>query len=154
MQPVDQRDDVRLAHGGVSDRDVYLHTLPMFHCNGWGMPFALAGLGAPAATCCARSTGRRSCAAIGGARGHLDVRRAGRVSTRSSAAAQQWQGGGPGRGKGPRGVWPGRRRRPRTIERVEAELGWEFLQIYGLTETSPLLTINRTREGDGLTPRR
>jgi len=28
---------------------------------------------------------------------------------------------------------------------VEAELGWEFIQIYGLTETSPLLTINRTR---------
>src|SRR5512134_1316883 len=25
---------------GVSDRDTYLHTLPMFHCNGWGMPFA------------------------------------------------------------------------------------------------------------------
>ncbi|MFY0536788.1 hypothetical protein [Nannocystis pusilla] len=40
----------------------------------------------------------------------------------------------------------------RTIERVEAELGWEFLQIYGLTETSPLLTINRMREEwDGLT---
>ena len=30
----------------VNDRDVYLHTLPMFHCNGWGMPFALAGMGA------------------------------------------------------------------------------------------------------------
>ena len=29
------------------------------------------------------------------------------------------------------------------IERVEAELGWEFMQIYGLTETSPLLTVNR-----------
>jgi acyl-CoA synthetase (AMP-forming)/AMP-acid ligase II len=29
------------------------------------------------------------------------------------------------------------------IERVEAELGWEFIQIYGLTETAPLLTINR-----------
>ena len=25
-------------HMGVSDRDVYLHTLPKFHCNGWGMP--------------------------------------------------------------------------------------------------------------------
>ena len=34
----------------------------------------------------------------------------------------------------------------RTIERVETELGWEFIQIYGLTETSPLLTVNRGRE--------
>ena len=34
----------------------------------------------------------------------------------------------------------------RTIERVETELGWEFIQIYGLTETAPLLTINRGRE--------
>ena len=33
----------------------------------------------------------------------------------------------------------------KTIARVEAELGWEFIQIYGLTETSPLLTINRPR---------
>jgi len=31
----------------------------------------------------------------------------------------------------------------KTVERIEAELGWEFIQIYGLTETSPLLTINR-----------
>ncbi len=31
----------------------------------------------------------------------------------------------------------------KTIERVESELGWEFIQIYGLTETAPLLTINR-----------
>ncbi|MDN5892539.1 MAG: AMP-binding protein, partial [Nocardioides sp.] len=34
-------------HTGVTDRDVYLHTLPMFHANGWGMPFAMAGLGVP-----------------------------------------------------------------------------------------------------------
>src|SRR5699024_10493827 len=32
-------------HAGVSDRDVYLHTLPMFHANCWGMPFAMSGLG-------------------------------------------------------------------------------------------------------------
>ena len=30
-------------HAGVSDRDVYLHTLPMFHANGWGMPFSTTG---------------------------------------------------------------------------------------------------------------
>jgi acyl-CoA synthetase (AMP-forming)/AMP-acid ligase II len=41
----------------------------------------------------------------------------------------------------------------RTIERIETELGWEFIQIYGLTETSPLLTINRRRaEWDDLEP--
>jgi acyl-CoA synthetase (AMP-forming)/AMP-acid ligase II len=34
----------------------------------------------------------------------------------------------------------------KAIERVETELGWEFIQIYGLTETSPLLTINRARQ--------
>jgi fatty-acyl-CoA synthase len=32
-------------HTGVNDRDVYLHTLPMFHCNGWGMPYATTGMG-------------------------------------------------------------------------------------------------------------
>ena len=38
-----------------------------------------------------------------------------------------------------------------TIERVETELGWELIQIYGLTETSPLLTVNRRRaEWDAL----
>jgi acyl-CoA synthetase (AMP-forming)/AMP-acid ligase II len=39
----------------------------------------------------------------------------------------------------------------KTIERIETELGWEFIQIYGLTETAPLLTINRApEEWDGL----
>ena len=40
-----------------------------------------------------------------------------------------------------------------TIARMETELDWEFIQIYGLTETAPLLTINRTRaEWDDLSP--
>lgn len=33
----------------------------------------------------------------------------------------------------------------RTIARVRTELGWEFIQIYGLTETAPLITMNRFR---------
>ena len=41
----------------------------------------------------------------------------------------------------------------KVIERVEIELGWEFIQIYGLTETAPLLTMNRApAEWDGLDP--
>src|SRR5207244_2110294 len=31
-------------HVGLTDRDVYLHTLPTFHCNGWGMPYAVTGI--------------------------------------------------------------------------------------------------------------
>ena len=30
--------DVFGWHTTVTDRDVLLHTLPMFHANGWGMP--------------------------------------------------------------------------------------------------------------------
>jgi fatty-acyl-CoA synthase len=28
-----------------------------------------------------------------------------------------------------------------TIERIEGELGWEVMQVYGLTETSPFITV-------------
>jgi acyl-CoA synthetase (AMP-forming)/AMP-acid ligase II len=39
------------------------------------------------------------------------------------------------------------------IERMETELGWEFIQIYGLTETAPLLSMSRGREEwDALSP--
>src|SRR5215207_3251241 len=38
---------VMALHLGITDQDVYLHTVPMFHANGWSLPFALAGLGVP-----------------------------------------------------------------------------------------------------------
>jgi acyl-CoA synthetase (AMP-forming)/AMP-acid ligase II len=67
-------------------------------------------------------------------------------------AAADWPGEVPGRGR-TRIVVAGAPPPTRTIERVETELGWEFIQIYGLTETAPLLTMNRTRaEWDDLTP--
>jgi fatty-acyl-CoA synthase len=36
-----------------------------------------------------------------------------------------------------------------TIERMEGELGWEITQIYGLTETAPIITICEPRPQDG-----
>ena len=59
-------------------------------------------------------------------------------------AAQDWEGEIPGRGR-VRMVVAGAPPPTRTIARMEEELGWEFIQIYGLTETSPLLTMNRCR---------
>ena len=65
-------------------------------------------------------------------------------------ALQHWDGPVPGRGR-VRIVVAGAPPPTRTIERVETELGWEFIQLYGPTETSPLLTVNRSRaEWDAL----
>lgn len=60
-------------------------------------------------------------------------------------AAASWDGPIPGRDR-VRVIVAGVPPPTRTIERIETELGWEFIQIYGLTETSPLLTVNRRRE--------
>jgi fatty-acyl-CoA synthase len=137
-------------HAGVTDRDVYLHTLPMFHANGWGMPFALTGLGVPQVVI------RK----IDGAEILRRVERYG-VTLMCAApavvasvldAARDWDGEVPGRDR-TRIVVAGAPPPSRTIARVEEELGWEFIQLYGLTETSPLLTINRRRaEEDALAP--
>jgi acyl-CoA synthetase (AMP-forming)/AMP-acid ligase II len=65
-------------------------------------------------------------------------------------AAAAWDGPIPGRDR-VRIVVAGAPPPTRIIERVETELGWEFIQIYGLTETAPLLTMNRRRaEWDAL----
>jgi len=40
-----------------------------------------------------------------------------------------------------------------TIERVEEELGWRITHVYGLTETSPLMTVCEPRpEDEGVAP--
>ena len=59
-------------------------------------------------------------------------------------AAQDWEGEIPGRDR-VRIIMAGAPPPTKTVVRVEEELGWEFVQIYGLTETSPLLTVNRSR---------
>ncbi len=137
-------------HEGVNDDDVYLHTLPMFHANGWGMPYAVTGMGG-------RHIVLRQ---VDGAEILRRVQQHG-VTLMCAApavlsaildAAGSWDGEIPGRDR-VRLVCAGAPPPSRTIERVETELGWEFGQIYGLTETSPLVTVNRVRaEWRDLTP--
>ncbi|GAA0259027.1 AMP-binding protein [Cryptosporangium japonicum] len=129
-------------HAGVTDRDVYLHTLPMFHANGWGMPYAMTGLGVHQVVL------RK----VDGAEILRRVRDHG-VTVMCAAPAvlnavlealDSWEGEIPGRDR-VRVILAGAPPPTRTIERIRADLGWEFIQIYGLTETAPLLTINRLR---------
>ncbi len=137
-------------HTGVSDRDVYLHTLPTFHCNGWGMPFVTAGFGVKQIVL--RKVDGAEILRRVEAHGVTLMCGAPAVVNGVLDAATKWSGPIPGRGR-VRIVVAGAPPPTRTIERVETELGWEFLQIYGLTETSPFLTINRNRaEWDSLDP--
>ena len=137
-------------HAGVTDWDTYLHTLPMFHANGWGMPFTTAGMG------CTQVVLRKvdgteilqrveqhdvsfMCAAPAVLNAVLDAR-------------ADWSGPVPGADRVTRVIAAGAPPPSKTIERIEDELGWEFCQIYGLTETSPLLTINRRRREQAAAP--
>jgi acyl-CoA synthetase (AMP-forming)/AMP-acid ligase II len=122
----------------------------MFHCNGWGMPFATTAMGVPQVVL------RK----VDGAEILHRVERYGvtllcgapAVVAAVLDAAASWDGAIPGAGT-TRIVVAGAPPPTRTIERVETELGWEFIQIYGLTETSPLLTMNRSpQEWDDLEP--
>jgi fatty-acyl-CoA synthase len=129
-------------HMGVTDRDVYLHTLPMFHANGWGMPFIAAGLGVPQIVL-RKVDGPEILRRIE-KHGVTYLCAAPAVISAVLEAAQEWEGEIPGRDR-VRVIVAGAPPPSRTIARVERELGWEFIQIYGLTETAPLLTVNRSR---------
>ncbi len=129
-------------HMGVSDRDVYLHTLPQFHCNGWGMLYAVTGMGAKHVIQrkidgaeILRRVDEHGITLMCGAPAVLNM---------ILDAASEWDGPIPGNGR-VRIVVAGAPPPTVTIERCMTELGWEFVQIYGLTETTPVLTMNRMR---------
>ncbi|GAB3300253.1 AMP-binding protein [Epidermidibacterium keratini] len=132
-------------HMGVNDKDVYLHTLPLFHCNGWGMGFSTTAFGVP----------QVMLRKVDGAEILKRVEQHGltlacgapAVWNMTLDAAKEWDGEIPGNGT-MRIVVAGAAPPTKTIARVGDELGWQFNQIYGLTETAPLLTINRLRKED------
>jgi acyl-CoA synthetase (AMP-forming)/AMP-acid ligase II len=130
-------------HAEVSDRDVYLHTLPTFHCNGWGMPYAVTAMGARQVIV-RRIDGDEILRRVEAEGVTLLNGAPAVVATILDAAATRRRRGEPVPGAGRvRIIVAGAPPPSKAIERVETELGWEFIQIYGLTETSPLLTINR-----------
>ncbi|MDX2167804.1 MAG: long-chain-fatty-acid--CoA ligase [Deltaproteobacteria bacterium] len=127
-----------IAHLGVRHEDVELWTLPMFHCNGWGGVYALTAQGGTHVVLrsidaktifelIARERVTFACMAPAVLRAILDYpdKAAHKLTTQ------------------PRLTVAGAPPPAAFIERLETELGWSFMQIYGLTETSPLLTISK-----------
>ena len=126
----------------VNESDVYLHTLPQFHVNGWGMVYAVTSMGgthvilrkvdgAEILSRVNRHGVTMLCGAPAVANMILDAASESNATTRRGEVRMVVAGAPPP---------------TKTIERIETELGWEFVQIYGLTETSPLLTMNRSRQ--------
>lgn len=140
-------------HAAVTDRDVYLHTLLMFHCNGWGLPYAVTGMGCKQVVV-RRIDGEEILNRIEAEGVTLLSGAPAVVSAILDAAEARRREGRPIPGEGiVRMIVAGAPPPTRTIELVETLLGWEFLQLYGLTETSPLVTFNRAPfEWDGLPP--
>jgi acyl-CoA synthetase (AMP-forming)/AMP-acid ligase II len=138
-------------HLAMTDRDVYLHTLPTFHCNGWGMPYAVTAMGVRQIII-RKIDGEEILRRIEAEGVTLLNCAPAVIAAVLEAAARRREHGVPVPGRGRvRAVIAGAPPPTKTIERIETELGWEFIQIYGLTETSPLLTVNRApAEWDGL----
>ena len=136
-------------HTRVWERDVYLHTLPMFHCNGWGMPFGLAGLGVEQVVL--RKVDGAEILRRVDQHGVTLMCGAPAVWNAVLDAATSWDGEIPGRDR-VRLVCAGAPPPTKTIQRIGEELGWEFQQLYGLTETAPLLTFNRSVPADDNLP--
>ncbi len=125
-------------HLGVDDR--YLWTLPMFHANGWTFVWIVTAVG-----------GTHVCLPKVEPARVFELIRKERVSWLCAAPTVliALANAPPAvRGEVPRGVnvvTAGAPPAAATIERMEGEFGWEVTQVYGLTETSPFLTICEPR---------
>ncbi len=127
-----------IVHLGMRHEDVELWTLPMFHCNGWGGVYALTGLGGTHVVL----------RAVDGAEIFRLIEAEGVTFACMAPAVLRTILDYPDRERHsittrPRFTVAGAPPPAAFIERLEQELGWEFLQIYGLTETAPLLTVSK-----------
>ncbi len=126
-----------IAHLRVRHEDVELWTLPMFHANGWGGPYALTAMGATHVIL----------RAVVASEIYGLIEAEGVTFACMSPTVLSTILNYPDKEKHtirtrPRFVVAGAPPPAAFIERLEKEMGWEFLQLYGLTETSPILTVS------------
>jgi fatty-acyl-CoA synthase len=136
---------------GLGEGDRYLHTLPLFHVNGWGLPLAAAALGVPSII--QRDVrGAEILKRVDDERVTLLCGATPVAATIVQAAEQLRKAGAPVPGAGvTRMVSGGAPTPPAVIEHFERETGWEMIHAYGLTETGPVLTANRVLPTDAST---
>jgi fatty-acyl-CoA synthase len=129
-----------LVHHHMSVADRYLWTLPMFHANGWTFVWVVTAVGGTH-VCMRRVEPARV----------LDVVSDERITLLCAAPtvligiANLPAEVRSGRPRGVHVFTAGAPPAAATIERVEGELGWFVTHVYGMTETSPFITICESR---------
>ena len=129
-----------MAHHHLAPGDRYLWTLPMFHANGWTFTWINSARGM-AHVCLRHVEPTRIFRLIRDERITMFCA-APTVLIGIANAPEEVQEGAP---KGVRLFTAGAPPAAATIETLERELGWELTHVYGLTETSPLITICEPR---------
>jgi fatty-acyl-CoA synthase len=125
-----------LVHWPMTPADRYLWTLPMFHANGWTFPWTVTAAGA--AHICLRKVDAP------GIYDHINRERVTHLCAAPTVLISIANGPASMRHQLRRGVrvfTAGAPPAAATIERMEAELGWEITHVYGLTETAPFISI-------------
>lgn len=129
-----------LVHIHMTSGERYLWTLPMFHANGWTFVWIVTAVGA-AHICLPKAEPRAIFESIA-REGVTTLCVAPTVLIGIANAPDELRRSAP---RGLRVITAGAPPAAATIERVEGELGWEITQAYGLTETSPFISICEPR---------
>jgi fatty-acyl-CoA synthase len=129
-----------LAHIHMTPADRYLWTLPMFHCNGWTFVWTVTAVGG--AHVCLRRVEPEPVFALCRDEGVTMMCAAPTVLIRLAGAPEHLR---RGLRRGIRVLTAGAPPAAATIGRIEDDLGWEIIHVYGLTETSPFITICEPR---------
>ncbi len=129
-----------LAHHHLTPGDRYLWTLPMFHVNGWTFTWLNTARGM--AHICLRQVEPTRIFRLIKEENITMFCAAPTVLIGIANAPEDVRAGAP---RGVRLFTAGAPPAAATIETIERDLGWELTHVYGLTETSPLITICEPR---------
>jgi len=129
-----------LVHEHMTSADRYLWTLPMFHANGWTFVWTVTAAGA-AHVCLPKIDPRVVFQLIEKERITMFCAAPTVLISLANAGEELRRNAR----RGLRVVTAGAPPAASTIERLEGELGWTVTQVYGLTETTPFITVCERR---------
>ena len=129
-----------LLHAPMTCEDRYLWTLPMFHANGWTFTWIVTAVGGTH-VCLRKVEAQEAFLLI--REEHITMLCAAPTVLIGLASCPVEQ-----RGKVPSNVrvlTAGSPPAATTIQRIERDLSWNLLHVYGLTETGPLISVCEPR---------